>query len=198
MIETFKVLFTYEQDPETGDIKCINREVINDDIKPAKKASTTKKKTTSKEESSTPQLILSDNKYTLNSAAVELMGVEPDDRLDIKYEKKGKLMIPIIGTNESFGTKAGNRLTKSFTVSYRGKANEELANYGSVFTITEHSSKEGIFVLTGDNAPEAVEDEKVTIKDEASEIEVDIDLNDFSDLTEDDAITEINALDFTL
>ena len=105
MIETFKVLFTYEQDTETGDIKCINREVINDDIKPVKKASTPKKKS-SKNESSEPQIILEDNKYTLNSAAVELMGVEPDDRLDIKFEKNGKLMIPIIGTNESFGTKA--------------------------------------------------------------------------------------------
>ena len=198
MIETFKVLFTYEQDPETGDIKCINREVINDDIKTVKKSSTTTKKKSTKNESSEPQLILGDNKYTLNAAAVELMGVEPDDRLDIKYEKKGKTMVPIIGTNESFGTKAGNRLTKSFTVSCRGKANEELANYGTVFTVAEHPTKEGLFTLTGDTMPEVVEDTKVEIKDDASEIEVDIDLNDFTDLDENDEVTEINALDFSL
>lgn len=195
MIETFKVLFTYEQDTETGDIKCINREVINDDIKPVKKASTPKKKS-SKNESSEPQIILEDNKYTLNSAAVELMGVEPDDRLDIKFEKNGKVMIPIIGTNESFGTKAGNRLTKSFTVSCRGKANDELQNYGTVFTLSEHPTKEGLFVMQGDKAPEAVVDDKVEIKDDASEVEVEIDLDDF--IADENEVEEISALDFKL
>lgn len=195
MIETFKVLFTYEQDTETGDIKCINREVINDDIKPVKKASTPKKKS-SKNESSEPQIILEDNKYTLNSAAVELMGVEPDDRLDIKFEKNGKLMIPIIGTNESFGTKAGNRLTKSFTVSCRGKANDELQNYGTVFTLSAHPTKEGLFVMQGDKAPEAVVDDKVEIKDDASEVEVEIDLDDF--IADENEVEEISALDFKL
>lgn len=195
MIETFKVLFTYEQDTETGDIKCINREVINDDIKPVKKASTSKKKS-SKNESSEPQIILEDNKYTLNSAAVELMEVEPDDRLDIKFEKNGKLMIPIIGTNESFGTKAGNRLTKSFTVSCRGKANDELQNYGTVFTLSVHPTKEGLFVMQGDKAPEAVVDDKVEIKDDASEVEVEIDLDDF--IADEHEVEEISALDFKL
>lgn len=195
MIETFKVLFTYEQDTETGDIKCINREVISDNIKPVKKASTPKKKS-SKNESSEPQIILEDNKYTLNSAAVELMGVEPDDRLDIKFEKNGKLMIPIIGTNESFGTKAGNRLTKSFTVSCRGKANEELQNYGNVFNLSEHPTKEGLFVMQGDKAPEAIVDNKVEIKDDASEVEIDIDLNDF--VADENEVEEISALDFKL
>lgn len=195
MIETFKVLFTYEQDTETGDIKCINREVINDDIKPVKKASTPKKKS-SKNESSEPQIILEDNKYTLNSAAVELMGVEPDDRLDIKFEKNGKLMIPIIGTNESFGTKAGNRLTKSFTVSCRGKANDELQNYGTIFTLSAHPTKEGLFVMQGDKAPEAVVDNKVEIKDDASEVEVEIDLDDF--IADEHEVEEISALDFKL
>lgn len=195
MIETFKVLFTYEQDTETGDIKCINREVINDDIKPVKKASTPKKKS-SKNESSEPQIILEDNKYTLNSAAVELMGVEPDDRLDIKFEKNGKLMVPIIGTNESFGTKAGNRLTKSFTVSCRGKANDELQNYGTVFTLSAHPTKEGLFVMQGDKAPEAVVDDKVEIKDDASEVEVEIDLDDF--IADEHEVEEISALDFKL
>lgn len=199
MIERFKVLFTYEQDSETGEIKCVDREVINDDIKPTKKATTTKKKA-SKNESSEPQIILEDNKYSLNSAAVELMGVEPEDKLDIKFEKKNKTFIPIIGTNESFGTKAGNRLTKSFTVSCRGKANDELRNYGTVFTLTEHPSKEGIFIMNGDQVvPETVEEveEAVEIKDE-TEVEVDINLDDFVDSTEDTEVKEITALDFKL
>lgn len=190
MIEIFKVLFTYEQDSETGDIKCIDREVIKDT--PVKK---TRKKSSVKEESSEPQITLESGKYILNSAAVELMGVEPDDRLDIKYEKSGKLMIPVIGSDEAFGTKNGNRLTKSFTVSCRGKANDELANYGSVFTLQAHPKKEGIFILQGNTAPQAVIEDKVEIKDECPEIEVDLDLEEFIDT---DETEEINALDFNL
>lgn len=189
MIETFKVLFTYEQDSETGEIKCINREVISDE-KVSKKVS---KKKTNVSESSLPQIILEDNKYTLNSAAVELMGVNPDDRLDIKYEKSGKMMIPVIGTNESFGTKAGNRLTKSFTVSYRGKANEELHTYGTVFNISPHTSKSGIFIMQGDVVQPIIEDDKVEIKDE----DIDVDLSDFIEADEDE-VEEITSLDFNL
>lgn len=195
MIERFKVLFTYEQDTETGDIKVVDREVINDDIKPAKKTATKKK--SSKNESSEPQIILEENKYTLNSAAVELMGVEPDDRLDIKFEKSGKSFIPIIGTNESFGTKAGNRLTKTFTVSCRGKANEELSKYGSIFTLEAHSTKEGIFIMRGDATPEIEEEAtEVEITDE-TEVDIDINLNEFVDNSEEE-VKEITALDFKL
>lgn len=35
----------------------------------------------------TPKIILEDNKYKLNSAAVKLLQVAPNDRLDIKYER---------------------------------------------------------------------------------------------------------------
>ena len=38
-----KLLLTIETDVETGDIKLLNREVINDDIKPIKKKSTSSK-----------------------------------------------------------------------------------------------------------------------------------------------------------
>ena len=38
-----KLLLTIETDAETGDIKLLNREVINDDIKPAKKKSASSK-----------------------------------------------------------------------------------------------------------------------------------------------------------
>ena len=37
-----KLLLTIETDIETGEIKLINREVINDDIKPKKKSSSSK------------------------------------------------------------------------------------------------------------------------------------------------------------
>lgn len=189
------MLITFDFDPETGEMKCINREIINDDIKPAKKKST--KKTSEPINNSTePQVILEDNKYIFNTAAVELMGIEPENRIDIKYEKKGKKFIPIIGLSESFGTKSGNKLTKSYSVSYRGKSNETLQEYGNVFTLEAHPEKEGIYYLIGNNVSEDEEvDSAVELPKDEKEIEIDID-----DLVEnvDNEVTEIDSFDFSL
>jgi hypothetical protein len=166
MIQQFKVLFTYEQDDETGEVKVINREVINEDLPKAKKTSSSKKSAKKADENPNPELILEDNKYVLNSAAVELLGVEADDRIDIKMEKQGKIRVPVIGCNTAFGTQGGNRLTKSNTVSYRGKNRDLLAEYGTVFSFKE-TDKEGIYQLIGDKPlPEEKEDENVQIVDE--------------------------------
>jgi hypothetical protein len=168
MIQRFKVLFTYEQDDETGEVKVLNREVVNDDLPKAKKKTSAPKKSKA-DENPEPELILEDNKYVLNSAAVELLGVEADDRIDIKFEKRDKVRIPVIGCNTAFGTQGGNRLTKSNTVSYRGKNHDTLEEYGTVFSFKE-TDKEGIFELIGDKPlPEEKEDENVKIVDDEVE-----------------------------
>lgn len=167
MIQTFKVLFTYEQDDETGEVKVIDRKVVNDDLPKAKKTSS--KATKKADENPEPELILEDNKYVLNTAAVELLGVEADDRIDIKFEKKDKVRIPVIGCNTAFGTQGGNRLTKSNTVSYRGKNHDLLEEYGTVFSFKE-TDKAGIFELIGDQPlPVEKEDDNVKIEDEEVE-----------------------------
>ena len=187
MIQQFKVLFTYEQDDETGEVKVINREVINDNPPKAKKTSTKKA-----DENPEPELILEDNKYSLNTAAIELLGVEADDRIDIKFEKRGKVRVPVIGSNTAFGTQGGNRLTKSNTVSYRGKNHDILEEYGTVFSFKE-TDKEGIFELVGDKpVPEEKEDENIKIVDD--EVEEIGRPEDLVGITEGDA-TEINADD---
>lgn len=168
MIQKFKVLFTYEQDDETGEVKVINREVINDDLPKAKKKTSSTKKST-KDENPEPELILEDNKYSLNTAAIELLGVEADDRLDIKFEKRDKVRVPVIGCNTAFGTQGGNKLTKSNTVSFRGKNHDLLEEYGTVFSLKE-TDKEGIFELIGDKPiPEEKEDDNVKVVDEELE-----------------------------
>lgn len=169
MIQTFKVLFTYEQDDETGEVKVVNREVVNDDLPKAKKTSSPKKSTKKADENPNPELILEDNKYCLNTAAVELLDVEVDDRLDIKFEKRDKVRVPVIGCNTAFGTQGGNRLTKSNTVSYRGKNHDLLEEFGTVFSFKE-TDKDGIFELVGDKPiPTEKEDENVKIVDEEVE-----------------------------
>ncbi len=190
MIQRFKVLFTYEQDDETGEVKVINREVVNDDLPKAKKTSSPKK--SKADENPEPELILEDNKYSLNTAAAELLGVEADDRIDIKFEKRDKVRVPVIGCNTAFGTQGGNRLTKSNTVSYRGKNHDLLEEYGTVFSFKE-TDKEGIFELVGDKPlPEEKEDENVKIVDE--EVEEIGRPEDLVGITEGDA-TEVNADD---
>lgn len=160
-----KLTFQITVDTATGEVEVVNTET--GEVKEVKTKKTTSKKS-KKEESSEPQLTLEENKYCLNQAAVDLLGVEPEDRLCIKYKKIGKKAVPVIGTEEVFKTKGGNKLTKTNTVSCRGKANEELSTYGTVFTLTENPDGTGTFILTGDKAPETpvVADEAVDIEDE--------------------------------
>lgn len=192
-MERIKILFTFDIDPETGETKCIDRQLVEESKPSTKKKATSKKKG---DNDPIPKITLEENKYSMNSAAVELMGVEPDDRIDIKMEKQGKSLIPVIGTNESFGTKAGNRLTKAYTVSCRGKANDELSKYGTVFTLSAHPSKDGLFIMTGDKkAPVEDEgDENVNIQDE--DLPTDVDLEGLTDDIEE--TTEMSAFDFNL
>lgn len=204
IIEEFTLTLKYQVkvDTETGEMtsKCISRkidksnfEVVED--KPKRK--TTKSK---KEESSEPTLTLEDNKYCLNQAAADLMGVEPDCKLDIKYEKRGKETIPVIGTDTAFGTKQGNKLTKSLTVACRGSKNEELSKYGTEFILVPHETKDGIFVLQNEDAKlERALDDTIEKPDgPEEEIELpDIDLQDLID-DKDATITEVNSSMFQL
>lgn len=195
---TLTLQYAMKINTDTGELletKLIKRSVDKSNFEvttPKKKASKAKK-----EESTTPQLILEDNKYCLNAAAVELMGVGPDSKLDIKYEKG----VPIIGTDEAFGTKGGNKLTKNNTVAYRGAKNEELAKYGTEFTISAHSSKEGLFVLSSENTPVQEElngDENVALEEgDEDPLPLDIDLAELVD-EQDTNVTEIDASFFKL
>lgn len=205
IIEEFTITLKYQVkvDTETGEMttKCISRKVDKAnfevvEVKPKRKTSKSKR-----EESSEPTLILEENKYCLNQAAADLMGVEPDCKLDIKYEKKGKETFPVIGSDTAFGTKGGNKLTKSLTVACRGSKNEELSKYGTEFVIVPHETKDGIFILQSKDAKlERMLDDTIDTKDEPEEefdLPMDEDLQDLIDGT-DAIITEVNSSLFQL
>lgn len=201
VVEHFQVILDYEVtvDPETGEIQT---RLVNKSIDKAKFKSVNapvKKKVSKikKEESNEPQLVLEDNKYCLNTAAVELMGITTDDKIDIKYEKRGKNMIPVIGSDSVFGTKQGCKLTKSNTVSCRGSKNEELAKYGSIFELTPHETKQGLFILKGNNGPEIIEESEIKIDEEDENLPLDVDLNELIE-DEDANLTEIDSNFFVL
>ena len=205
IIEEFTITLKYQVkvDTETGEMttKCISRkvdksnfEVVED--KPKRKTSKFKK-----EESSEPTLTLEENKYCLNQAAADLMGVEPDCKLDIKYEKRGKETIPVIGTESAFGTKQGNKLTKSLTVACRGSKNEELSKYGTEFILVPHETKDGIFLLQNEDVKlERALDDTIDKGDEPEEeidLPMDIDLQDLID-DKDATVTEVSSSMFQL
>ena len=195
IVEEFTITLKYQVtvDTETGEMttKCIKRTVDKSNFEVSEAAARKTAKKTKKEESSSPQLILEDNKYYLNSAAIELMGVTPDDKLDIKYEKRGNTMIPVIGTDEAFKTKGGNKLCKNNSVACRGSKNEELAKWGNEFNLVDRGN--GIFGMVND---QIVQDEE-EVTDENIEIPDDIDLSLSVDSIIDDA-EEVDANMFKL
>ena len=130
-----------------------------------------------------------ENKLKLNTAALELLGVEAGNKLDVQYDKNNN---PIIGTPEAFGSpKLGNKLTKSGTIAFRGSKNEELAKWGNEFNLVDRGN--GIFGMIND---QIVQDEE-EVTDENIEIPDDIDLSLSVDSIIDDA-EEVDANMFKL
>lgn len=194
--ETFTVKLTYEMsvNTDTGEIletKLINRSIDNSDLKTVK--STTKRKS-SKNEDKTPKLILEDNKYRLNSAAVELMELDESSRLSIRYEQGKDGDIPLIEVDE----KNGNKITKSNTVACRGSKNEELSKYGTEFTLVPHPNRPRLFILTTDSVKidQLSGDENVSIEG-GEDLPFDLDIKELIDNT-DANITEIDSNFFKL
>lgn len=181
---------------ETGEVITDVRELKDDTVKkPSTKKSSSKKKDTEIDDNNpNPLLILEDSKYILNKAAVEALGVEPGDKVDIKQQKLNKKEVLVIGAAETFGTQSGNKLTQKNAVSYRGKNNQNLAEHGNEFTFTPHPKIDGLFILTGNNEPEIKEDAVPEAEEIASNDELDDEMASLIDGNADD--TEISDDDF--
>ena len=158
-------------DDTTGEI--ITREATLGDFKEV----TTKKKTTSSKKPKddgdpVAKVMLLDGKVQLNNSAINLTGYEPDMKIDIKFEKKGKKQIPVMMREEN----SGNRLTKSYTISCRGSRHDDLLKYGDVFELEPYPEKDGYFYLKGNKA---IEDDIIEVPQEISEPEDDFSDEDF-------------------
>jgi hypothetical protein len=180
------IIFHYDVNEQTGEIVYIGKDEVTVDTKKTT-AKTTTKSSSKVDSNPDPIITLDPNKLILTQGAVDLLNICPDCRVDIKYKKKGKATVPVIGTDAVFGTKSGNKLTKSNTVSYRGASNEKLATYGTTFKL-EPTDTEGIFYLVGDK-----EVSETKVPDEIINIEEELDITNLNDL--DDELTEF---DFSL
>ena len=203
IIEEFTITLKYQVkvDTETGEMttKCISRKIDKSNFEVAEEKPRRKTSKVKKEESSAPLLTLEDNKYCLTQAAIDLMGIEPDCKLDIKYEKRGKETVPVIGSDDVWGTKGGNKLTKSLTVACRGSKNQELSKFGQEFTLVPHEKKEGLFILQSGTAEVKIDDEIEDLQDleEAISLPVDVDLQDLID-DSDANVKEVSSSMFQL
>ncbi len=162
-------------DETTGEL--ITREATLGDFKEVtKKTTTTRTKKPKDDGDPTPKITLLESKWQMNNACIELTKFDPEQKLDIKFEKKGKTTTPVLCEDE----KAGNRLTKTFTVSCRGSKHDNLAEFGTVFEVIPYEGKEGYFKLIGDapqkeddiiEVPEEIEDPDDIVDDDTQDIE---------------------------
>lgn len=96
-----------------------------------------------------PIVEVEENKLLLSPEVIQLLGISPGDRVSINYTQlSNELTIPLIARSEKFADReAGNKLTKSNTVSFKGKQRTLLLEYGSIFTLKE-SNNPGVYYLT--------------------------------------------------
>ena len=138
-----QVIVTFNYDPETDTVSDVQCSI---DGVEKKRKTTRKVKDVVEEMSSIALVTLEPNKLVFNNKAVADMGLEYEDRIVIKWEKRGKQMIPIIGKDLAFNEEGtGNKVTKANTITYKGKANLVLADYGTEFTLSQIG--EGIWEL---------------------------------------------------
>ena len=156
-------------DETTGEL--ITREATLGDFKEAKKSTSTRTRKP-KDDDPNPKVTLLEGKVQLNNAAVTLTGWEPEMKIDIQFEKKGRNTCPVMMQKDS-----GNRLTKTYTISCRGSKHDNLAEYGDIFEVIPYEGKEGYFKLIG-NAPQA-EDDIIDVPEEITDPE-EFDVNDES------------------
>ena len=94
-----------------------------------------------------PHIILEENKLLLTSEALTLLNAQPGNRIAVNYvQVSSEYTFPVIAKAEYFiDPEAGNKLTKSNTVSFRGIQNKTLNLYGSNFVLEFY--KEGIYKM---------------------------------------------------
>jgi hypothetical protein len=139
-----QVNVTFEFDPETEVVS--NVHCFVDGIE--KKKTTTRKKPSLKQEEIEDEAIVTreSNRLVFNNKANLDLGLSPGDRVILLYEVFGESRVPIIGKDIAFDDEgSGNKVTKNQTISYRGKVNTILSEYGTDFKLEPY--KEGIFKL---------------------------------------------------
>lgn len=104
-----------------------------------------------------PVVEVGDNKLIISPKAVELMSAHYGDRIAVNYiQKSNEITFPIIGKAELFADpNAGNKLSKTNTVSFKGTQRTILTKYGQLFKIEEY--KPGMYKMEAINESDLVQ-----------------------------------------
>lgn len=138
---------SFDFNPKTNEVT--NLTCINEEITVAATKRSPSKQVKEKESHS---LVLKGSSLKLTQHMLDTLGVKVGDRVLVNF-KDG---LPYIVTTEAANLpKGGNLITKSMTVSCKGKASEMLAKFGNEFDYTLES--EGYLKLHNDNTPKKVE-----------------------------------------
>ena len=172
MVRAVTVTFDYDDEKEVvTNVKCN----VEGQVKK-------QRKTTKKDEVVVLEdkdiVLREETRLVFNNRILDTMGAEAGDRIDIKYEKSGKTLFPVILKDDK-----GNKLAKANTVAFRGKKNEVLAEFGTEFTLEEY--KEDMWKLVSTDGSESVKTvEEAVEKAEEVEPKVIVDADDTTDIDE--------------
>lgn len=186
------VNITFDIDTELGEVTNV---VCNVQGEVKRKTSTVTKAAVKvslkNERDDIPVIVREENKLLFNNIALEMLGVEWQERVLIKLEQgKDKKLIPVIASGESWGNEnQGNKLSKTGTIVYKGKNNEVLAEFGDKFTLEEYEDNIFQLVPLGETTKKVKTIESVS--EEAEKIEPIVIVNS-------DDSTEIDEFEFKL
>lgn len=178
------VNITFDIDTDSGSVKNVKCTVEGQ----VKKTTRTKKKSEVME----PYAIIDrlDTKLVFNNKALAELGAEPGDRIPVTYKEIDGLLKPVISVSDT----AGNKLTKSQSVLFRGDQNTVLAEFGDQFTIEPLTEGQFKLVTIAGNieTTDAVKAEVIvsdtTVTKEIDELTY--------EATESDDLTDIDVLQF--
>lgn len=126
----------------------------------AKKTTKSTKTISLVQESLDPKVTVDSNKLLINTKAQQLLGVSVGDSIAVSYVPDAEQnMIPVIGKASELG-QSGNKLTKSGSISFRGRANTELAKFGTEFSLEAQGN---VFKLVPPKVE--IKEEKLEIKE---------------------------------
>lgn len=94
-----------------------------------------------------PIVELGDSKLIMSPKVIELLSAQIGDRISVNYiQKNNEFTFPVIGKSEVFTDKeAGNKLSKTNTVSFRGSQKTCLSQYGNLFKL--EALRSGVFKM---------------------------------------------------
>lgn len=139
---------------------------------------------------------LDQGKLILTPSVAEQLNLNVGERVAINYLSVGETFSPVISKSGIYGGESsGNKLTKSLTVSFKGKPNEMLSQYGKEFKLVKLDSLPEHAFLLQDPDFKGIEDipesELLEIKDNGCDLDIDDPFTDYSSETLQDSENDI-------